>query len=233
MAVTDRETEPGEITQEKEQPRRTRNAKRMARDPFMPQNRWAAVLGLFMIIRAGIGAFSLVRSAVGFVQNREDRAAAADQERFAEFIKPLVMFDPPPFETPAALDKNCLLRACVWLAMNSLSHPQYDELQYMLVPGADVKAACVTLFGNDVSLVPQTFSHGGVTMEYDAVKGAYHIPGLSGAYTPQIEKITRKGGTVILTVGYLEPEQAGTAAVKRAIYSLSGKRGSETICSCQ
>src|SRR5699024_5761441 len=69
------------------------------------------------------------------------------------------------------------------------------------------------LFGSDVKLQHQSFGDLNITYTLNTEKNVYEIPVAAqvGYYTPKVEKISKKGDTYTLTVGYLPPGNAWTS----------------------
>ena len=198
----------------------------------MPQNRWAAFLGALILLLAGAGLYFIVSSVAGVYVQTANRATQTELDRYCELIKPLVMFDPPAFDSPAQLENRTILCASAWLALSRLEHLQTDELNYTLLPGAEVRAAAVELFGPGTRPDLDPLFFGETPRYYNSVSAAYHIPNLpvSGFY-PRLDKAETKGKNVTLTVSYLllDEEQTGTVPVKQRTYVLTGENGKEII----
>ena len=79
----------------------------------------------------------------------------------------------------------------------------------MIIPEEDVTAEFHKLFGTDTEPEHATVNGYGYTFTYDSAKHTYSIPltGIVPTYTPDVIKVQKKSGAVVLTVGYLAGDQ--------------------------
>lgn len=168
--------------------------------------RYGVVLGAFVLLLALIGV-----AAIATIAGKQIYQAATDDSAlraYDEFIAPVVMQDPKPFEGPENADREMVQNASLWktiLANNGASYTEYDDSGRALIPVGDVSAACSELFGPDCQLSPQTPEDTFYT--YDEETAQYHVAMFSSesAYTPYTESSRKQDGDVILRVAYVTP----------------------------
>ncbi len=173
----------------------------------------AAPIGLVFILLAIAGLVAVlvltVNMTFDFISN-SDRTA-----QFEEFIRPVLMFDPVPYEDPNDIDPAFLLRSAMWSALlgEKRGNYQYDEMRLLIVPSSDLDVQATELFGPDVELQHQSFGSYDATFVYDEETETYRVPIVAqiGNYTPRIDEITQDGEEIRLRVGYIPPETLWTA----------------------
>jgi len=173
----------------------------------------AAPIGAIFILLAAIGLIAVLVFTVGLTKDFVDNKA--QKTEFEEMIRPVLMFDPVPFEDPNDLEPVTLLQASMWSALlgEKRGSYQYDEMKQLVVPASDLDVNAAALFGSTVSLKHQTFGNYDTMFYFDRDTKTYRVPtaAQTGAYTPRIEKITQQGSEVLLMVGYIPPETLWTA----------------------
>ena len=89
-----------------------------------------------------------------------------------------------------------------------------------MVPVSDVDVECAKLFGPDIKLEHKSFGDLNITYTLNTESNVYEIPIAAqvGYYTPKVEKISKKGDTYTLTVGYLPPGNAWTSDLSGTKY---------------
>lgn len=171
------------------------------------KKRHAALLGGFLIFLSLVGAITVIQKTVDLVFYFTD--STRDKEMFEQLIRPVVMFDPVPFDSIEAASETSLLQASVWGTLLGQEQKTYDtdETGMLLVPASDLDVTAARLFGPEVKLVHQTFGDIEMTFPYDENKQLYHVPtyGYLGMYTPQVEHITKQNGYTVLKVNYMLP----------------------------
>ena len=178
------------------------------------RRRGAAPIGGLFILLAVIGLVTVLFLCVKLTIKTIDNTA--HKEAFEEQILPVLIFDPVPFENPTDLDNLVLLRSALWSVLlgDKRGSFQYDATNSIRVPASDVDVAAAKLFGPDVKLEHTSFGNYELSYTYDEDANMYVVPvaGLSGVYTPRVEKITKKSSDVLeLTVGYIPPDTVWTA----------------------
>ena len=173
----------------------------------------AAPLGAIFILLAGIGLAAVLAVTVGLTYRYVNNSA--QKTEFQEMIRPVMMFDPVPFENPEDLEPATLLQASMWSALlgEKRGSYQYDEMKMLVVPVSDLDVNAAALFGPEVKLQHQTFGNYDTTFVYDEETQTYRVPVVAqtGNYTPRIEKITQQGDELLLMVGYIPPDTLWTA----------------------
>lgn len=183
----------------------------------MPQgrrkNRHAAPIGALLLILAVIGLITVAIVSVNLTRSMLDNSK--EKANFERMLLPVLMFDPVPFESPQEADPLAILQYSLWSALYSDKRESYmySDNGLLMVPVSDVDVACANLFGSDVKLQHQSFGDLNITYTLNTEKNVYEIPVAAqvGYYTPKVEKISKKGDTYTLTVGYLPPGNAWTS----------------------
>ncbi|MEA4912307.1 MAG: hypothetical protein VB092_06845 [Oscillospiraceae bacterium] len=176
------------------------------------QRRRRQFVGLFVLILCVVGAATIIVGGVRLAKHY-----FSEEENYGDYeqlIAPIVSLDPAPFSSIDKADKNMLLEAAIWAALDyeDTSKYQLDEYGAILLPAIDVDTYITKMFGPSFKLEHQTFSDLDLEYKYDASSGCYTIPvtSQSGSYTPKVENITTSGNTKVLTVAYLQNQ--GSAA---------------------
>ncbi|MFA9379998.1 MAG: hypothetical protein ACERKO_02950 [Acetanaerobacterium sp.] len=170
-------------------------------------SRLAAPLGFGVLLLCIIGIITLIVAIVNitqsFINNDKEKA------RFEKMLIPVVMYDPPPFESVATLDQPMLLQTAMWSAIlnNDDSKWAKDELDFSLIPASELDVRAANLYGPGVKPEHQTFGDYETTYLYDEQNKVYSVPPTAevALYTPKVEKITKNGDEIILLVGYVPP----------------------------
>lgn len=204
------------------------------------KRRWAAPLGGVILILALIGAASLITSGVRLVSGMVECSRQESYTAYAEFIQPVVLYDPKPFSSIAYAQGEDLLKAAYWAAQ--LAHNRSNEADYNQItlpdgsvryrmPIEEVLAQGRRLFGVDLSA--QSFTIDGIVYEYDNAEGQLYVPlnTHSGLYTPKVTGVRKDSGRVELTVGYISTMSVGAdpQPVKTMIYTLREDQGEWTV----
>ncbi|MBQ2691024.1 MAG: hypothetical protein IJF53_02595 [Clostridia bacterium] len=174
----------------------------------------ASKLGLICYILMLIGLIAVVYFTVNSVRKMFDRDDG--REQYEEFISPVVMMDPIPFEDVNEADKTFVLESSVWSALSgpNRANYRYDDMGLLLLPASDVDVASVRLFGPDVDIEHASFEDMDGTYLYDPEIAAYRIPVISKlAYSPAVTEINKEGENLLLTVGYVAPGNMWTTVV--------------------
>jgi hypothetical protein len=174
------------------------------------KNRLAVPVGIIALIFAVIGIITVINFASDAIKNISDNTA--EKLEYEKMLKPVVMFDPDPFDDLTQADISQLLNSAVWsLLMSEEGTEQYPysegEVFGIVVPQADIEKHFVRLFGNEIDIASL---HSSIDMSvyditYDAALKSYILPitGIESAYTPKVYEIEEKGSSVILSVGYI------------------------------
>ncbi len=163
---------------------------------------FTAVILVFSVIGLISTISFLVSATKSLIRNDKEKAM------FEREIYPVMMFDPINFNSYAQLDEVTLLQMCMWSALiNNRGKYSYDEFMLLTVPSSDIDVEAKKLFGENVTLVHQTFYDNDILYQYTPTSSTYSIPMAyqSMQYTPDIQKIQRDGNFVYLTVDYIPP----------------------------
>ena len=169
------------------------------------KHRWAAPVGLVVIILAMIGFISVIIGGLNLGARVIDNTK--EKEMFAWKIYPLLIFDPAAFDDPSQLDSVFLLKTALWKTLlENRTKYSYNDDGMLVVPASDLNVAAKSLYGDSVKLTHQTFSEGyEYYYIYDESTGAYLVPvmGQTAEYTPEVVRITKTEDTYTLLVGYV------------------------------
>ena len=174
----------------------------------------AVPLGGIFILLALIGLITVVVFGVRTTENLIDNSKK--KAEFGNFILPVLMFDPVPFEDPNEMGDLALLRSSIWAAIieNNEKYAIGDG-NMVSVPQSDVDVACAKLFGDEVTLIHQSFEDYLSIYSYNEENKTYYVPvDATILYTPQVEEISRSGNLFELTVGYIAPDNQWMQTVK-------------------
>ena len=179
------------------------------------RRRYAAPIGGAFLLLALAGLAAVVIMSINLTDRLLDNQR--EKERLEDIIRPVLMWDPPPFENPADVDPTQMLYFCMWAAlMDENANYGFDVNQEMQVPASDLDVAAATLFGPDVALEHRTFGEYEQSYYYDPARQVYSVPVNVQLYlySPQVEEIERNGEFYDVRVGYVPPQGAYTANVQ-------------------
>jgi len=181
------------------------------------RRRYAVPIAGAFVLLATVGLVAVVITSL----NLTDRLLGnqADKERIEDIIRPLLMWDPPPFEDPGDISATLMLHASMWAALGHQVYP-FNENQEMEVPASDLDVAATRLFGPGVTLEHRTFGEYEQSYYFDRVRQIYHVAATAQLFrhSPRVVSIERNGSYYDVRVGYLPPQGAFTA-------NLQGARG--------
>ena len=208
-------------TPEKEAPairnpgRYTRRGRRRGR------HRFAAPLGLLILLLAATGVVSLVVYGVQAIQRSQDDTAL--REELMDFLSPVTQYIPDPFTDINDNPQDSLMLAAIWKLTDAERIRQIreddDECIYpidqgfMLIPVQAVTDSYASLYGKDAK--PQLKSIGEpdtiMYYEYDAANQVYRVPfsASDSAYTPVLDTLKKKGDQYDLRIGYVSADNIG------------------------
>lgn len=160
-----------------------------------------AVILVFAIIGVISSAVFLTNTAINIIENQDEK------NMFADYITPLVIQDPPPFDSVDNLEPKTVLAAAVWnlLANEDISKYDTDEFGFLSVPSTDIEAYAAKLFGPGLVLQHQTFGDATYSIAYDETNKIYNVPSTSlfPTYTARVTNIAVQDNKYTLTVDYL------------------------------
>lgn len=186
------------------------------------RRRWAAPLGLLILLLAAVGVVSLAVSGIRAVQRSQDDTAL--KEELYDFLLPVMQYIPSAFDSVDGNQQDTLILAAIWRVTNaeqirqlqekdSVSRYASDDLGRMLIPLEEINASYAALFGQDAEPYHHTIGEEGMsfTFEYDPDEGCYHVPIVSSSsmYVPVIDTLKKKGDTIEVRVGYVLSAKIG------------------------
>jgi hypothetical protein len=164
------------------------------------------ILGIFILIMSVVGLFStgdfVARQVRYFADN------TAQKNEFAEFIYPIVICDPPPFDKTVKMRNETIISAAIWdIILYDDKSVYTQEFDYLIVPELTVERHAIKLFGEGLSITHHSIIGTDLQFYYDEELKSYRIPASPRyfTYSPYIEKITKVGERYTLLVGYLSP----------------------------
>jgi len=108
------------------------------------RRRYVAPVGGAFLLLALVGLVALIITSITLTNRILDNRS--DKELLENIIRPVLMWDPPPFENPADVNPVQLLHFSMWTALMNSEYP-FNENQEMEVPASDLDAAAARLFG--------------------------------------------------------------------------------------
>lgn len=174
------------------------------------KNKLAFPIGIIAGILAIVGLITVINFTVDKVKDFTDKTA--EKAEYEEMLKPVVMFDPDPFDDLTQADVSQLLNSAVWALL--MSEDGADKYPYsegetfgIVVPQEDIESYFVSLFGTEIDIASL---HSSIDMSeyeitYDAALKSYILPitGVESAYAPKVYDIEKQGSSKILSVGYI------------------------------
>ena len=125
----------------------------------------------------------------------------------------MVMLDPVAFDDVSSVDSGVFKQAAIWGTVYQVQNSggSLDEYERdpdtgsALIPALEIDTYISNLLGSDYQFEEGSFSTSEFVYQYDEEKQAYLVPVTSSValYTPTVEKITKKDGRRIVTVGYV------------------------------
>ena len=186
------------------------------------QRRWAAPLGLLVLLLAIVGVVALVITGINAIRKSQDDTAL--KEELYDFLLPVMQYNPTAFENPDDSRQDALILAAIWRITeterirqlqekDSASLYSIDDDGRMLVPLEEVNESYAVLFGKDAKPYHHTIGEEGMsfTFQYDPDEGYYHVPLISSTsmYTPLVDTLKKKGDTIDVRVGYVLTTKIG------------------------
>ena len=178
-----------------------RNNRRLARQ----------VVGSVALLLALIGLFTVLGWIVGLVRSALDDSGLRKAYRDRLYGK--VMLDPVAFDDVNSVDPGVFKQAAIWGTVYQVQNSGGSLDQYerdpdtgsAMIPALEVDTYIANLLGPEYKVPEGTFSTEEFVYQYDEEKQAYLVPVTSSVaqYTPTVEKISRRDGKRIVTVGYV------------------------------
>ena len=178
-----------------------RNNRRLARQ---------AVGGVALLL-ALIGLFTVLGWIVGLVRSALDDSGL--RKAYRDRLYGMVMLDPVAFDDVNSVDPGVFKQAAIWGTVYQVQNSGGSLDQYerdpdtgsAMIPALEVDTYIANLLGPEYKVPEGTFSTEEFVYQYDEEKQAYLVPVTSSVaqYTPTVEKISRRDGKRIVTVGYV------------------------------
>ena len=178
-----------------------RNNRRLARQ----------VVGSVALLLALIGLFTVLGWIVGLVRSALDDSGL--RKAYRDRLYGMVMLDPVAFDDVNSVDPGVFKQAAIWGTVYQVQNSggSLDEYERdpdtgsALIPALEIDTYISNLLGSDYQFEEGSFSTSEFVYQYDEEKQAYLVPVTSSValYTPTVEKITKKDGRRIVTVGYV------------------------------
>lgn len=184
--------------------------------------RFAAPLGLLVILLAATGVISLVVMGVQAIQRSQDDTALRSE--LMDFLEPVVQYMPSPFDDVNDNPQEALLLGAIWRVTDEerirmlrekddVSRYPTDDLGRMEIPVSKILDSYAALFGKDAQPSLVTIGDPGLsfTFEYDSANGIYHVPytSASTSYVPVLDTVKHKGSSYTLRIGYVPNNDIG------------------------
>lgn len=186
------------------------------------RHRFAAPLGLLVLLLAATGIVSLAFFGVQAVRRARDDTAL--REELMDFLDPVIQFIPDPFEDVNDNPQDSLMLAAIWKLTDAERIRQIrekdensiypiDDDGFMLIPLKTITDSYALLYGPEA--VPQLKSIGEpdtfMYYEYDAAAHIYRVPFsvANSIYTPVLDTLKKNKDQYILRIGYVPAENIG------------------------
>lgn len=177
--------------------------------------RFAAPLGLLVILLTLVGAVSVVYAGVRAIQKSQDDTALRDELYY--FVQPLAQYNPSAFTDVNETKQDALLLAAIWRVTeaesirlrqdsDAVSAYALDDLGRMLIPVSEIEASYLELFGSGSTIYHHTIGEEGqsFTVEFDEAASVYHVPSMSTSmYVIVLDTVKKKGDSYAVRVGYV------------------------------
>ncbi|MDR2932822.1 MAG: hypothetical protein LBV27_06905 [Oscillospiraceae bacterium] len=174
------------------------------------KHRYAASIGGAFVVLALIGVITVIVASLQLTGRVLDNTN--EKVMFEDIIRPVLMFDPVPFESPQDVDMNSLLLYAMWGTLTSerAKNYTYSDTQELMIPASDLDVAAARLFGSELKLEHQTFSDYETTYVYNAETHIYGVRVTTQlyVYTPDVREIVKEGEYYRLDVYYNPPGNA-------------------------
>jgi hypothetical protein len=164
------------------------------------------ILGIFVLIMSVVGIIYTGDFVAGKVKDFADNTEQKNE--FAEFIYPIVICDPPPFDITVKMRNETIISAAIWdIILYDDKSVYTQEFDNILVPEVTVESHAMKLFGDGLTIAHQSITGTEVQFYYDPDLKSYRVPSNPRyfTYSPYIENITKVGERYTVRVGYLLP----------------------------
>ena len=125
------------------------------------KKKWAFPLGIVIVVLAVIGLVTVIIFAVRGIGSLTDNSDKF--EKYEQFLSPVIMNDPDPFDDVSGAQMSQLIDASIWSLMKSdIDIDQYEyaegDVSGVIVPQKDVEKQFAKLFGTEIKTLPNTAS---------------------------------------------------------------------------
>ena len=207
--------------------------------------RYAVPIGGLFVAFAVLGVVAVIVFSFRLTNTVLDNSA--EKKRFEDIIRPVVMFNPTPFENPADIAPESLLQYCMWATLLGEKRDtyHYSETGELIIPASDLNVSAARMFGDEITLEHKSFGDYETYYYYDEENAVYNVPlaVLASVYTPSVESIDKDGEFYKLTVGFVpsgvswKTDFSGTreqpAFEKSMIFMMKKSKDSYTIAKVQ
>ncbi len=181
-------------------------------DSIVPENKTEAkkkvnfIIGILFTFFAVLGFVCSIVFCVNTVRNFADNTKQKNE--FAEYIYPIVICDPAPFDESIKLRNDTMITAAIWDIILYEDKSKYTaEFDYIIVPEVDIEQHATKLFGTGLSFTHDSILGSDIQFYYEPDIKSYRIPVNPKyfTYSPVVEDIQKSDNTYTLLVGYLSP----------------------------
>ena len=169
------------------------------------------IVGAIALLLALIGLLTVFSWIISAVRGLLDDSGR--RKEYADRLYGMVMLDPVAFDNVDSVDPGVFKQAAIWGTVYQIqssggSLDQYErdpDTGSALIPALEIDTYIANLLGPDYTVPEGSFSTSEFVYQYDEEKQAYLVPVTSSVaqYTPEVEKLTRRDGQMIVTVGYI------------------------------
>lgn len=191
------------------------------------RRRYAAPLGLLVLLLAATGVISLVVLGVNMIRKAQDDTPLRNE--LYDFLSPVMQYTPPAFtdvnDTKNEQLSDVLISSAIWqltwkenirqtqqhiAGKDETSIYPLDDESRMMIPVAEIEKVYHALFGPKA--VPKHHTIGEedsyFAYLYDEKNGCYHVSAVDPStspsmYEPVFDTVKQKGDTVTIRVGYV------------------------------
>ncbi|GHU80362.1 hypothetical protein FACS1894191_5530 [Clostridia bacterium] len=174
------------------------------------KHRHASSIGGVFVLLAVIGVVTVIVLSLQLTYRVLDNSR--EKTMFEDIVRPVMMFDPVPFESAAEIEMKRMLLYSMWATLTSerAKNYTYSDSQMLMIPASDLDVAAATLFGAEVVLEHQTFGDFETPYVYDAEKNMYNVRVATQlyVYSPEVRDVVKDGEFYRLDVYYVPPGNA-------------------------
>ncbi len=178
------------------------------------KKKWPFVIGIIVLALAVTGVVSIVNTVAD--KFFKDDTEAENFSEYADFLTWVVGVDPASFSDITNADKTELLNIAICtLLTDGVKTGEYTVTEKgLVVPGKDVEAYFLKMFGTDVEIVHGSVVGYGYEFIYNETANAYTVPltGVNPPFAVRIESVEKTGSLAVLRVGYVSTNNVEVAA---------------------